>query len=220
MADSSSILSHLNSTTQHLTTPLPPSSTPFHPSTSPITYPFLVPNLKGLETALSHSLREIAIFASASEGFSQKNLNCSIADSFDRFAPVVKKALEAGLKVRGYVSMIIACPYSGPTPPAKVVEVTQRLLEMGCYEVSLGDTTGVGNPMSIQRLLGAMKDAGVPFDKLACHFHDTFGTAIVNCMVGLNCGVRVFDSSVAGLGGCPYAKGATGNVSTEDLVYL
>ncbi|KAK6345491.1 hypothetical protein TWF718_007406 [Orbilia javanica] len=214
MADSTSILSHLLRS--------PP------PSPQPVTYPFLVPNLKGLESALPRSTpppphsgaSEISIFASASEGFSQKNLNCSIATSFERFAPVVQKALENGIKVRGYVSMVISCPYSGDTPPEKVVEVTKKLLDMGCYEVSLGDTTGVGNPYTIDVLMKALIEAGVPVEKLACHFHDTYGQAIVNCMVGLANGVRVFDSSVAGLGGCPYAKGATGNVATEDLVYF
>ncbi|KAF3905735.1 hypothetical protein AA313_de0202092 [Arthrobotrys entomopaga] len=210
MADSSSILSHLAK--------YPPPA----PQNLKITYPFLVPNLKGLESALtpSHPASEISIFASASEGFSLKNLNCTIAESFSRFEPVVSRALAAGLKVRGYVSMVVSCPYSGDTPPEKVVEVTKRLLEMGCYEVSLGDTTGVGNPYTIDVLMKALVDAGVPVDKLACHFHDTYGQAIVNCMVGLANGVRVFDSSVAGLGGCPYAKGATGNVATEDLVYF
>ncbi|KAK6504831.1 hypothetical protein TWF481_006768 [Arthrobotrys musiformis] len=214
MADSTSILSHLLRS--------PP------PAPQPVTYPFLVPNLKGLESALprttppppSAGASEIAIFASASEGFSLKNLNCSIDTSFERFAPVVQKALENNIKVRGYVSMVISCPYSGDTPPEKVVQVTKRLLDMGCYEVSLGDTTGVGNPYTIDVLMKALIDGGVPVDKLACHFHDTYGQAIVNCMVGLANGVRVFDSSVAGLGGCPYAKGATGNVATEDLVYF
>ncbi|RVD82339.1 uncharacterized protein DFL_006767 [Arthrobotrys flagrans] len=213
MADSTSILTHLLRS--------PP------PAPQPVTYPFLVPNLKGLESALPRATppphpgaSEISIFASASEGFSLKNLNCSISTSFDRFAPVVAKALENGIKVRGYVSMVISCPYSGDTPPEKVVEVTKRLLEMGCYEVSLGDTTGVGNPYSIDVLMKALIEGGVPVEKLACHFHDTYGQAIVNCMVGLANGVRVFDSSVAGLGGCPYAKGATGNVATEDLVYF
>ncbi|KAK6360332.1 hypothetical protein TWF730_006478 [Orbilia blumenaviensis] len=226
MADSTSILAHLLRN--------PP------PAPQPVTYPFLVPNLKGLESALPHNSNsgaavaeeaevkgveskgasEISIFASASEGFSLKNLNCSIATSFDRFAPVVAKALQNGIKVRGYVSMVISCPYSGDTPPEKVVEVTKRLLDMGCYEVSLGDTTGVGNPYTVDVLMKALIEAGVPVEKLACHFHDTYGQAIVNCMVGLANGVRVFDSSVAGLGGCPYAKGATGNVATEDLVYF
>ncbi|KAF3158503.1 hypothetical protein TWF788_004712 [Orbilia oligospora] len=214
MADSTSILSHLLRS--------PP------PSPQPVTYPFLVPNLKGLESALPRTTppppqagaSEISIFASASEGFSLKNLNCDIATSFERFQPVVKRALENNIKVRGYVSMVISCPYSGDTPPEKVVEVTKKLLEMGCYEVSLGDTTGVGNPYSIDVLMKALIEGGVPVEKLACHFHDTYGQAIVNCMVGLANGVRVFDSSVAGLGGCPYAKGATGNVATEDLVYF
>ncbi|KAF3914387.1 hypothetical protein ABW21_db0202105 [Orbilia brochopaga] len=208
MADSSSILAHL---ANH-----PPQSS------QQISYPFLVPNIKGLDAALtpSHPAGEIAIFASASEGFSQRNLNCSVDESLARFAPVVSRALDAGVKVRGYVSMVIACPYSGPTDPAAVVDITRKLLDMGCYEVSLGDTTGVGNPYTVDVLIKALVAAGIPVDKLACHFHDTYGQAIVNCMVGLANGVRVFDSSVAGLGGCPYAKGATGNVATEDLVYF
>lgn len=203
MADSAKILEHLNA----------------NPNKS-VTYPFLVPNTRGLESALSLRAKEISIFASASEGFSQKNLNCSIEESFNRFKPVVDAALTAGMKVRGYVSMVVACPYDGPTDPKQVVKVTKSLLDMGCYEVSLGDTVGVGTPSTIQELLRAHKDVGIPFEKIACHFHDTYGQAIVNCMTGLLNDVRVFDSSVAGLGGCPYAKGATGNVSTEDLVYL
>src|SRR5438045_1368236 len=145
MADSSKILSHLNA----------------HPPPSPVTYPFLVPNLRGLDTALALRAREISIFASASEGFSQRNINCSIAESFERFAPVVEAALKAGLRVRGYVSMVVGCPYDGEIPPSKVVEVTKKLLEMGCYEVSLGDTTGVGNPQSVGRLMDTLREAGV-----------------------------------------------------------
>ncbi|EWC47539.1 hypothetical protein DRE_03159 [Drechslerella stenobrocha 248] len=212
MADSSSILAHLSKHPPQLPT-----------AAHKISYPFLVPNTKGLDAALANPTArpsEIAIFASASEGFSQRNLNCSIEESLARFAPVVSRALDAGVPVRGYISMVIACPYSGPTPPEAVVDVALKLLDMGCYEISLGDTTGVGTPHTVDVLIKALLAAGVPVEKLACHFHDTYGQAIVNCMVGLANGVRVFDSSVAGLGGCPYAKGATGNVSTEDLVYF
>jgi len=187
MADSAQVLTHLNTHTSD--------------KTKSISYPFLVPNTRGLDKALELQCKEIAIFASASESFSQKNINCSIAESFDRFKPVVDTALKSGMKVRGYISMIVGCPYDGDIAPEKVVEVAKKLLEMGCYEVSLGDTTGVGNPESIDRLLKALKDGGVDVSKLACHFHDTYGQAIVNCMVGLVNGVRVFDSSVAGLGG-------------------
>ncbi|KAL7272122.1 hypothetical protein RUND412_005078 [Rhizina undulata] len=216
MADTSSILSHL--TTKPPVAPVP------------ISYSYLTPNLKGLESYLSSFPRtaapsphnsEIAIFASASESFSQKNINCSIAESLLRFAPLVSQALSHGLRVRGYVSMVVGCPYDGPTPPEKVAEVVEGLLEMGCYEVSLGDTNGVGTPGSVVRLLQHLiGDRKIPVEKLAAHFHDTYGQAIVNCLVALEAGVRTFDSSVAGLGGCPYSKGATGNVATEDLVYF
>jgi hydroxymethylglutaryl-CoA lyase len=192
-----------------------------------ITYSYLVPNTKGLSGFLeakptpATTGNEIAVFASASEGFSQKNLNCSIADSLARFEPVVVSALENGYQVRGYVSMVIACPYSGPTPPQAVAEVVEKLLEMGCYEISLGDTNGVGTPGTVGKLLRYLVDERrIPPERLAAHFHDTYGQAIVNSLVALEHGIRTFDSSVGGLGGCPYAKGATGNVATEDLVYF
>ncbi|RPB23121.1 pyruvate carboxyltransferase [Terfezia boudieri ATCC MYA-4762] len=190
-----------------------------------ITYPYLVPNLQGLERALglgTTNLKEIAIFASASEGFSQKNINCSIDESLERFRPVLELCHDRGIRVRGYISMIFSCPYDGPTPPTRVAEVTKKLLDMGCYEVSLGDTNGTGTPPLTSVLLTTIlsKPYAIPVSKLACHFHDTYNSALVNAMTALYLGVRTFDSSVAGLGGCPYSKGATGNVSTEDLTYF
>ncbi|KAF8470844.1 putative 3-hydroxymethyl-3-methylglutaryl-CoA lyase 2-like protein [Kalaharituber pfeilii] len=190
-----------------------------------IMYPYLVPNIQGLRRALelgTTNLKEIAIFASASEGFSQRNINCSIAESLVRFRHVLDLAKEKGIRVRGYISMVISCPYDGPTPPAVVADVTQKLLDMGCYEISLGDTNGSGTPATVSALLTTLtsKPYLIPVNKLACHFHDTYNQALVNSMAALYHGIRVFDSSVAGLGGCPYSKGATGNVSTEDLVYF
>ena len=190
-----------------------------------VTYSYLVPNSQGLASFLAGTPtaagNEIAVFASASEGFSQKNLNCSIAESLARFAPVVQTARAHGLQVRGYVSMVISCPYSGATPPAAVAAVVEQLLAMGCYEVSLGDTNGVGTPGTVANLLRHLvKERAIPAERLAGHFHDTYGQAIVNSLVALEHGIRTFDSSVGGLGGCPYAAGATGNVATEDLVYF
>ncbi|KAI5799901.1 hypothetical protein EDC01DRAFT_721319 [Geopyxis carbonaria] len=188
-------------------------------------YSWLIPNLKGLaafETVAPPPARhELAVFASASEGFSHKNTNCDIATSLSRLRAVVSAATARGYRVRGYVSMVIACPYSGPTPPSAVAAVTRALLEMGCYEVSLGDTNGVGTPRSVTALLRHLtQEAGVPVERLAAHWHDTYGMAIVNAAAALEMGVRVFDASVGGLGGCPYAKGATGNVAAEDLVWF
>lgn len=212
MANTSAILSHLETT---------------RAKDDDITYSYLVPNTKGLSTFLSTDPpastkgNEIAIFASASEGFSQKNLNCSIAESLARFEPVVASALEHGFQIRGYVSMIISCPYSGVTPPSAVADVVEKLLDMGCYEVSLGDTNGIGTPGTVGKLLEYLvQERGIPPEQLAAHFHDTYGQAIVNSFVALEHGIRTFDSSVGGLGGCPYAQGATGNVATEDLVYF
>jgi hydroxymethylglutaryl-CoA lyase len=192
-----------------------------------ITYSYLVPNRRGLEGFLhSDTLpkregNEIAVFASASEGFSRKNLNCTVEESLRRFEPVLAEAREKGYRVRGYVSMVIACPYSGPTPPSAVADVVEKLLEMGCYEVSLGDTNGVGTPGTVGKLLRYLvEERRIPPERLAAHFHDTYGQAIVNSLVALEHGIRTFDSSVGGLGGCPYAEGATGNVATEDLVYF
>ena len=184
-----------------------------------VSYPVLTPNLQGFESALAAGADHVAVFAAASEAFSKKNINCSIAESIDRFLPVMAAAREAGVKVRGYVSCVIACPYEGAVSPAKVAEVSQRLADIGCYEVSLGDTIGVGTPASVTRMLEAVA-VRVPIDRLAGHYHDTWGMAVANVHASLQFGLRCFDASVGGLGGCPYAKGATGNVATEDVVYL
>tara|TARA_B100000446_G_scaffold105107_1_gene98420 strand:+ start:345 stop:1250 length:906 start_codon:yes stop_codon:yes gene_type:complete len=184
-----------------------------------VTYAALTPNMKGYERAIEVKADEVAIFAAASEGFSQKNINCSIDESLQRFEPIMSAAREAGVKVRGYVSCVVGCPYDGDIAPEKVVDVTQKLLDMGCYEVSLGDTIGVGTPASIGRLLDLCLES-IPADRLAVHLHDTYGQALANILVALQKGIAVVDSSVAGLGGCPYAKGASGNVATEDVVYL
>jgi hydroxymethylglutaryl-CoA lyase len=179
----------------------------------------LTPNLQGFEAAVAAGADYVAVFAAASEAFSKKNINCSIAESIDRFAPVMAAARERGIKVRGYVSCVIGCPYEGDVAPAKAAEVTQRLADIGCHEVSLGDTIGVGTPASVQRLLEACAKV-LPLARLAGHFHDTYGMGVANVFAAYTFGVRAFDASVGGLGGCPYAKGATGNVATEDVVYL
>ncbi|MFC3532816.1 hydroxymethylglutaryl-CoA lyase [Vogesella facilis] len=184
-----------------------------------IDYPVLVPNDKGLDAALEAGVREIAVFGAASEAFSQKNINASIAESLQRFESVMKRALAAGIKVRGYVSCVVGCPYEGDIAPYKVAEVARALYGMGCYEISLGDTIGVGTPNKVTAMLDAVSEV-VPVAKLAGHFHDTYGMAIANIHTALQAGLRTFDSSVSGLGGCPYAKGASGNVATEDVVYL
>jgi hydroxymethylglutaryl-CoA lyase len=184
-----------------------------------VSYTALVPNLQGLDMALAAGCREVAVFAAATEAFSQKNINCSIAQSLERFEPVLARALEAGVAVRGYVSCVLGCPFSGAVPVEQVVVVTQALYAMGCYEVSLGDTIGTGTPGATTRLIQACADA-VPLGALAGHFHDTYGMAVANVQAAWQAGVRVFDSSVSGLGGCPYSPGATGNVATEELVYL
>lgn len=184
-----------------------------------VIYSALTPNLKGLEAALECGVEEVAVFAAASEAFSQKNINCSIVESLDRFAPVIERAREANVRVRGYVSCVLGCPYEGEVAPARVAEVSTALYEMGCYEVSLGDTIGVGTPLKAKRLLEAVAH-DIPMNKLAAHFHDTYGQALANLYAVLEEGIGVIDSAVAGLGGCPYAKGATGNVATEDVVYL
>ncbi|TVY37811.1 Hydroxymethylglutaryl-CoA lyase, mitochondrial [Lachnellula subtilissima] len=183
-----------------------------------ISFPVLVPNVKGLELACHNGAKEIAVFVSASEGFSRKNINCSVEESLIRFQAVATKAKILGVKIRGYVSCIFADPYDGPTKPSQVIKVTQALLHAGCYEVSLGDTTGVGTVAEVELLLKEMLKV-VPADKLAGHFHDTYGQAIANVIKSYDMGLRTFDSSVAGLGGCPFAKGAKGNLATEDLVY-
>jgi hydroxymethylglutaryl-CoA lyase len=184
-----------------------------------VSYPVLVPNLKGFEQALAAGAEEIAVFAAASEAFSQKNINCSIAESLARFRPVMEAARRNGIRVRGYVSCVVGCPYQGAVPPAAVAEVAARLAEMGCYEISLGDTIGVGTPAAVQRMLDEVALL-VPVERLAGHYHDTYGMALANIYASLERGVAVFDASVAGLGGCPYAAGASGNVATEDVVYL
>ena len=184
-----------------------------------VSYPVLTPNLKGFEAARAAGATEVAIFGAASEAFSKKNINCSIAESLDRFRPVVENALKGKIKVRGYVSCVIGCPYEGDVKPQKVAEVAAALYDMGCYEVSLGDTIGVGTPMKIQAMIEACA-ARVPADKLAGHYHDTYGQALANIYASMELGVATFDASVAGLGGCPYARGASGNVATEDVVYM
>ena len=184
-----------------------------------VTYPVLTPNLKGLEAALATGVTEVAVFAAASEAFSQKNINCSIDESIERFVTVIESAREHGVAVRGYVSTVVGCPYQGDVPPEKVAEVSKALFDLGCYEISLGDTIGVGTPLKVQTMLAEVSKA-VPMDKLAGHFHNTYGMAIANIYASLQMGMAVFDASVAGLGGCPYAKGASGNVATEDVVYL
>ncbi|MBD1552590.1 hydroxymethylglutaryl-CoA lyase [Pseudomonas typographi] len=184
-----------------------------------VTYAALTPNLKGLEAALAAGVREVAVFASASERFSQRNINCSIDDSLQRFEPLMQLAHEQGLRVRGYVSCVLGCPYEGAIAKEQVAAVAKTLFAMGCYEISLGDTIGVGTPNATRRLIETV-GREVPRERLAGHFHDTFGQALVNVYASLQEGVEVFDASVAGLGGCPYAKGATGNVATEDVLYL
>jgi len=184
-----------------------------------VTYPVLVPNEKGLEAALTAGVAEIAVFGAASEAFSRKNINCGIEESLERFRPVVDRALAHGLKVRGYVSCVLGCPYEGEIKPAKVAEVSGRMFRLGCYEISLGDTIGTGTPSKARAMIDAVA-AVVPLEKLAIHFHDTYGQALANILACLQLGVAVVDSSVAGLGGCPYAKGASGNVATEDVLYM
>lgn len=184
-----------------------------------VSYPMLVPNLKGLEAALAVGVKEIAIFAAASESFTQKNINCSIDESIARYSDVMAQAQQHNIKVRGYVSCVLGCPYEGEIAADKVAEVAQRLYDMGCYEISLGDTVGVGTPVKAQQMIDAVTRL-VPVEKLAAHFHDTYGQALANLFAVLQLGVSVIDSSVSGLGGCPYAKGASGNVATEDVVYM
>lgn len=184
-----------------------------------VSYPVLVPNEKGMRRALESGVGEIAVFTAASETFNRKNINASIAESIDRFAPVMALARENGIRVRGYVSCVLGCPYEGEIRPAAVARVAQRLSELGCYEISLGDTIGVGTPRKAQAMLQTVAD-NVPLEKLAVHFHDTYGQALANILACLELDVGTVDSSVAGLGGCPYAKGATGNVATEDVVYM
>jgi hydroxymethylglutaryl-CoA lyase len=179
----------------------------------------LVPNEKGYEAARAAGAKVIAVFGSASEGFSRANINCSVAESIERFKPVIARARADGVKVRGYISCVLGCPFDGETRPQSVVDVAKVLWDLGCYEVSLGDTIGVGTPTKARELLRAV--AGhVPIAHLAMHFHDTYGQALANLYAGMEEGARVIDSAAGGLGGCPYAPGATGNVATEDVVYM
>ena len=182
-------------------------------------YPVLVPNLKGYERARAVGAVEVSVFTAASEAFNQKNIKCSIAESLERFGPVLEKAKADKVRVRGYVSTVLGCPYQGHVPVADVVKVATALYQAGCAEISLGDTIGVGTPQQARDVLNAIA-AEIPVDRLAVHFHDTYGQALSNIYACLDAGVRIVDSSVAGLGGCPYARGATGNVATEDVVYM
>ncbi|HWH46876.1 MAG TPA: hydroxymethylglutaryl-CoA lyase [Burkholderiales bacterium] len=184
-----------------------------------VSYPVLVPNMKGLEAAIAAKATEVAGFAAATEAFSKRNTNCTIAESMQRQSEVCKAALAAGLRVRGYISVVLGCPYEGEVQPAAVAAVSQRLYDMGCYEISLGDTIGTGTPAKAQRMMEAVAKK-IPVDRLAGHFHDTYGQALANILAVMEMGVATFDSSVAGLGGCPYAKGATGNVASEDVLYM
>ncbi|WP_102783917.1 hydroxymethylglutaryl-CoA lyase [Thalassospira sp. GB04J01] len=182
-----------------------------------VTYAALTPNIKGFERAVAAGVTEVAVFAAASEGFSQKNINCSIAESIERFKPLLQSATASNIVVRGYVSCVVECPYEGAVQPESVKDVTQQLIDLGCYEVSLGDTIGAGTPSSIQKMLEEVLKS-IPASKLAGHFHDTDNQAIDNVFASLEMGIRTFDSAVGGLGGCPYAPGAKGNVATGELV--
>lgn len=185
-----------------------------------VRYSALTPNLRGLNNAIAAGVDEVAIFASVTEGFSQRNLNCSIAESLAQFHDVAQRALENGLRVRGYLSCVLGCPYDGKVAPATVSSLSRRLLDMGCYEVSLGDTIGVGTPGSTAKLLERLLGDGIDAGQLALHCHDTYGQALANITIALQHDIATIDASVAGLGGCPYAQGANGNVATEDVVYL
>ncbi len=184
-----------------------------------VSYPVLVPNLRGFEAAVAAGATEVAVFAAASETFSQRNINCSITESLERFAPIFDAARAVNVRVRGYVSCVLGCPYEGAVDPSRVAQVAAALHESGCFEISLGDTIGVGTPKRAQALIEVVAKR-VPVDRLAGHFHDTYGQALANIYAALETGVTVFDSSVSGLGGCPFAPGAAGNVATEDLVYM
>lgn len=184
-----------------------------------VSYPVLVPNLQGYERARSVGATEVAIFGAASEAFSQKNINAGIDESIERFIPVLEQAKKDGVKVRGYVSTVLGCPYQGDVPVADVVRISKKLFELGCYEISLGDTIGIGTPKNARTMLTAVATE-IPLASLAVHFHDTRGQALANILACLEEGVRVVDSAVSGTGGCPYAKGASGNVASEDVVYM
>lgn len=184
-----------------------------------VTYTALTPNLRGFDDALAAGVDEVAIFGAASESFSQKNINCSIQESLDRFAPIVRHATDNNMQVRGYLSCVLGCPYEGDIAETVVAQVAKQLLDMGCYEISLGDTIGVGTPIKTQKMLDAVL-RHIPADQVAVHFHDTYGQALTNILIALEMGISTVDSAVAGLGGCPYAKGASGNVATEDVLYM
>jgi isopropylmalate/homocitrate/citramalate synthase len=184
-----------------------------------VDYPVLVPNMQGMRAALDAGAKEVAVFGAASESFSKKNINCTIAESLERFRPVAEEAQANNVRVRGYVSCVVGCPYEGDIQPRAVADLARELYAMGCYEVSLGDTIGVGTPAKVQRMLEAVARE-VPMNKLAVHLHDTYGQALANIYAAMEMGITVMDSSVAGLGGCPYAKGASGNVATEDVLYM
>jgi len=184
-----------------------------------VEYPVLVPNMRGLERAIEAGVKSVSIFTAASDTFNRRNINMSIDESFESYAPVALRARQEGMKVRGYVSTAFGCPYEDDVPPEKVLEVSARLLDLGCYEVSVGDTIGVGTPMQVQGVIGVLLQV-IPASKLAMHFHDTRGTALANTLAALEMGIATFDASSGGLGGCPYAPGASGNMATEDLVYM
>src|ERR1700736_4771430 len=184
-----------------------------------VEYPVLVPNMKGLERAIEVGVKSIAIFTAASDTFNKRNINMTIDESFANYAPVAARARAEGMRVRGYISTAFGCPYEGDVPAEKVLEVSARLLDLGCYEVSVGDTIGVGTPMQVQGVVGMLLQV-IPVSKLAMHFHDTRGTALANTLAALEMGIATFDASSGGLGGCPFAPGASGNLATEDLVYM
>jgi len=184
-----------------------------------VTYPVLTPNLKGFERALEAGVTEVAVFGAASESFSQKNINCSISESVERFRPVIEAAQKNSVRVRGYISCVLGCPYEGEVPLENVVNLAEKMLKMGCYEISLGDTIGIGTPLQAKKMVEIVAEK-VPVSNLALHFHDTRGQALANIYACLELGVSVIDASVSGLGGCPYAQGASGNVATEDVVYM
>lgn len=184
-----------------------------------VRYTALTPNMRGFDGAIQANADEVAVFGAASESFSLRNINCTIEESLTRFEPVINVAKDKNIPVRGYVSCVLGCPYEGDVSPQKVADVAKQLLAMGCYEISLGDTIGIGTPSKTQDMLNAVMDA-VPVEKIAVHFHDTYGQALANILVALQMGVSVVDTAVSGLGGCPYAKGASGNVATEDVLYM
>lgn len=184
-----------------------------------VTYPVLTPNLKGFERALEAGVTEVAVFGAASEAFSQKNINCSISESVERFRPVLEAAQKNNVRVRGYISCVLGCPYQGEVPLENVVNLAENMSEMGCYEISLGDTIGIGTPLQAKKMVETVAEK-VPVSNLALHFHDTRGQALANIYACLELGVSVIDTSVSGLGGCPYAQGASGNVATEEVVYM